>query len=235
MEKDSYNKFASLSTDELIKLADSYGIDIPQDLERIFIIEELIEYFNSEQLKTGEQEPKEDININPSYSETAALPKQYNISYIDVIIRDPLWIYAFWEVKEQDKEIHEKADGFKGYCLRVIPLNEDNTASQTKDDSFTIPIDANEDARYIGFAGFADFADFADHSSLTSNRYLIKLAAIRGEAEIQIAISQPFCLPRLIKNEDIQKMKEDSLYRLSGIADLPIIINIERQFGDKEQ
>ena len=32
----------SLSTDELVKLADSHGIDIPPDLERIFVIEELL-------------------------------------------------------------------------------------------------------------------------------------------------------------------------------------------------
>jgi len=37
----------SLSTAELIKLADSFGIDIPHGLERIFIIEELLEYSNT--------------------------------------------------------------------------------------------------------------------------------------------------------------------------------------------
>ena len=210
----SYNKLTTLSTSELIKLAEDFGIDIPPDLERIFIIEELLEC-----TKTDEQDPKEEINIIPSYLESVALPKQYNFSYIDIIIRDPLWIYAFWEIKECDKESFNNSPNFNGYCLRVIPLNEDDTISKTRDSSFTIPIDTDDDARYLGFA---------EHSTLEASRYLIKLAAIIGEEEVQIAISQPFKLPRLITNEDVHKMKDNPLTRLSGVADLPIIINTDR-------
>ena len=211
----------SLSNAELIKLADSFGIDIPVGLERIFIIEELLEYSSA-----SAEEIKDDLEIEQSYPETAALPKQYNISYVEVLIRDPLWVFVYWEVKGHDREIHENAADFKGYCLRVVPLDGSETESNSGEDSFTVSVDANDCARYFGFA---------EHSSQAQGRYIIKLGVIRGDSELQIAASQPFCLPRLIENKNISDMKENPLVRLSGVQDLSIIKSADRQFRIKRQ
>jgi hypothetical protein len=211
----------SLSTGELVKLADSYGIDIPPGLERIFIIEELLECADSE-----EQEVRDEIQINPSYSESVALPRQYNISYIEVMIRDPLWVFAFWEIKGHDREIHENAQDFKGYCLRVIPLGEGETEPSGKENSFTVPVNADDSARYLGFA---------DHSSQDSGRYIVKLGVIRGNRELQIASSAPFHLPRLIEDECLTEMSGSPLVRLSGVQDLLLTKSTDRQPRVKRQ
>jgi hypothetical protein len=211
----------SLSTGELVKLADSFGIDIPFGLERIFIIEELLECADSQ-----EQEVKDEIEINPSYSESVALPKQYNISYIEVVIRDPLWVFVFWEIKGHDREMHENAQDFKGYCLRVIPLGETETEQAPKETSFTVPVDVSDSARYLGFA---------DHSSQASGRYIVKLVVIRGNKELQIASSEPFYLPRLIEDECLQDMSASPLVRLSGVQDLLITKSTDRQSRVKRQ
>jgi hypothetical protein len=217
----SRSRLETYSTSELIKLADSFGIDIPHGLERIFIIEELLEYSNA-----SAQEEKEDIEIDLSYPETAALPKQYNISYIDVIIRDPLWVFVYWEIKNHDREMHENSNNFKGYFLRLIPVNGEETDSKLKENIFTVPIDVKDCARYIGLA---------EHSPQTQGRYIIKLGVTCGNSEVQIASSQPFCMPSLIENENIQNMKENPLLRLSAVADLSIIKNIDRQSRSKRQ
>jgi hypothetical protein len=211
----------SLSTGELVKLADSFGIDIPPGLERIFIIEELLECANAE-----EQEVKDEIEINPSYSESVALPKQYNISFIEVVIRDPLWVFVFWEIKGHDREMHENARDFKGYCLRVIPLGEAETEQAPKETSFTVPVDVNDSARYLGFA---------DQSSQASGRYIVKLVVMRGDQELQIASSAPFHLPRLIEDECLREMSGSPLVRLSGVQDLLIIKSTDRQARIKRQ
>ena len=203
----------SLSTAELIKLADSFGIDIPHGLERIFIIEELLEYSY-----TDVREKTDDLEINPAYIETTMLPKQYNISYIEVIIRDPLWVFVYWEIKGHDREIYEHADDFKGYCLRVVPLSEKNT--ELNEASFTVPVNTDDSARYLGFA---------EHSSRSHGRYIIRLDVIRGSSELPVVESLPFCLPRLIENEDINIMKENPLFRFSGVQDLSIIKNTDKQ------
>jgi hypothetical protein len=209
----------SLSTAELIKLADSFGIDIPHGLERIFIIEELLEYSNS-----NVQEKPDDLEINPAYTETVMLPKYYNISYIEVIIRDPLWVFVYWEIKRHDREVHEHADDFKSYCLRVVPLNEKNT--ELNEASFTVPVNADDSARYLGFA---------EHSFRSQEHYIIKLTVMRGSSEISIAESLPFSLPRLIENEEINLKKEKPLLLFSGVQDLSIIKNTDRQSKLKRQ
>ncbi|MDR3248021.1 MAG: DUF4912 domain-containing protein, partial [Treponema sp.] len=48
----------SLTTEELARIADNCGIDIPPNLERIFIIEELLDYARAEdeEEQEGEEE-----------------------------------------------------------------------------------------------------------------------------------------------------------------------------------
>jgi len=208
----------SLSTDELIKIADTYGIDIPAGLERIFIIEEILEAANSEN-----QQPAEDIVVNPTYSETALLPKQYNISFIDVVIRDPLWVFVFWEVKGHDREAHENADDFNGYFLRVISCDEQKT---TGENYFTVPVGTDDCARYLGFAEQPEDASLC---------YIIKLGVIRGDSELQIASSAPFYMPKLSDNEIIAEQSRNPLIRLSGVQDLSITKNTDRQSRNKRQ
>jgi len=204
-----------LSTGELINIAEIYGVDIPIGLDRVFIIEEVMECAHAD-----DPEIKDDIVVNPSYSEAVLLPKQYNISYIEVIIRDPLWAFVFWEIKGQDKETHENAADFNGYCLRVIPLNEGETEQQARENSFTVSVVPSDSARYLGFA---------EHTSKNSGRYVIKLNVIRGGSETQIASTLPFDLPKLYENETIAEKSVIPLIRLSGILDLSITKNTDRQ------
>ncbi|MDR1870162.1 MAG: DUF4912 domain-containing protein [Treponema sp.] len=211
----SRSQLESLSTGELIKLAESVDIDIPPDLQRIFIIEELLEYSAADKPETGDE-----IEINPSYSESVALPKQYNISFVDVIIRDPLWVYVFWEIKGHDREIHENAADFNGYVLRVIPMNRGDTAPESKENSFTVTINADDSSRYLGFT---------EQSLQDEKSYIIVIAAVRGDTEIQIAVSAPFSLPKLVLNIDDGVIEQNPLLRLSGIQELATIKSMDRQ------
>jgi len=221
------SRLDGLSTDELVKLADANGIDIPPGLERIFIIEEILEVINAE------NEDIEAIAENPDYTETALLPKQYNISFIEVIIRDPLWVFVFWEVKGHDKEIHESARDFKGYLLRVIQLDSEGKERKQEslyngsadENSFTVSVGIEDSARYIGFAGHIT----GGLNSQKSGCYAIKLAAIRGDQEVMIASSAPFNMPRAGSNEITADMSRNHLMRLSGVQDLSVTKNTDRQ------
>jgi hypothetical protein len=217
----------SLSTGELLQLTDDLGIDIPPGMERILLIEELLEN-NFE----NANDAKDDLAANPVFTETAALPKHYNISFIEVMIRDPLWVFVFWEIKGHDKEMHEKADNFNGYCLRVIPLNGEGccytkgSSPKAGGDSFTVAINVNDAARYIGFP---------EHTSKTADSYVIKLCAIRGASEVPVAVSQPFSLPRLAEDEKICSMDSNPLVYLSGARDFLTIKNTDRHSRGKRQ
>jgi hypothetical protein len=211
----------SLSTEQLIKLADSFGIDIPPELERIFIIEEILDISGAVR-----QENAGDMEENPAYAETALLPKQYNISYIEVIIRDPLWVFAFWEVKKHDREIHENADDFNGYCLMVIPLDENKKEKAPNENLFTVPVNTEDCARYLGIV---------EHSAQNSDCYKIKLCVNKGNSLLTIASSHPFYLPKPVENEVVADLSRNPLIRLSGVQELTVTKNTDRPSKGKKE
>jgi hypothetical protein len=210
----------SLSTSELVKLADTYDIDIPPGLERVFIIEELLDTVQEDnELEEGENSPVSGAD----FPETAELPKQYNISFLEVMVRDPLWVFVFWEIKSHDKEIHEKAPDFGGYFLRVIPLEWNQTAR--KENPFTVPVGMDDNAWYLGFPP-------------AEGRYQVELCVLRGDEEIVLVVSRPFMLPRLLNRpkimagtdspDNIPDVYHNPLARLSGAEDFPVIRNADR-------
>ena len=227
----------SLSTDELVKLADHNGIDIPAGIERIFIIEEILETVSS-----NEYISQNDLQINSHFMETAALPKHYNISFIEVIIRDPLWAFVFWEIKEHDRETYEKAQDFEGYCLRVVPVNEGDEQSRdsnTPGESFTVIIDANDTARYLGFP--EEKVTPAESGDVLGRRYIIKLCVILGHQEIPLVVSRPFTMPRLIEKDrlnnsgtkDFNNLYQNPCSCLSGVRDFSVTKSTDRQLRAK--
>ena len=83
----------SLSTADLISLADEYGIDIPENLNRRFIIGELLE-------AAEEWDEFEDDLEESDQLETADLPQTYNETVISAVLRNPVWLFVYWDVKK---------------------------------------------------------------------------------------------------------------------------------------
>jgi hypothetical protein len=209
----------SLTTHELIRIADRFGIDIPPDLERIFIIEELADIAAEDEPDSSpEGEPLEEAD----FSESVPLPKQYNITFIEVIPRDPLWVFTFWEIKSHDKEFYEKASDFIGYHLKVS--SRDPLDKAGPDSSFTIPVGNSDTAWYLGFPP-------------TGGRYRVELCAVREDEEIVLAVSHPFKMPKLQNppktvegpgTPEEQELYKNPLSCLSGVKDLPVLRNGDR-------
>ncbi|HCC36132.1 MAG TPA: DUF4912 domain-containing protein [Treponema sp.] len=210
------------STGELLRLADRFGIDIPFGLERVFVIEALLETgFENE----GEFEAEDDVSSD--FLEAAALPKQYNISFIEVIIRDPLWAFVLWELKSHDREVYEKAHDFDGYCLRMTPaLSKGNSSGET----FTVMVGVNDTAWYLGFP-------------LAENWYKVELCVRRRGGELlPLIVSRPFRLPRLLEPlnhdaklpGDFRNICDNPLAVLSGANDFPVIRNADRHIRGRD-
>jgi hypothetical protein len=207
-----------LTTAELIKLADRAGIDVPFGLERIVIIEELLEAMDD--ARTGaEKTAPFPLEERRQPASTAPLPRHYNISYVNVLVRDPLWAFAFWEVNAHDKELHEKAPDFGGYCLRVEsdPFLDDSQAQGAENSSFTVQVGIGDSAWYLGF-------------SPSGGTFKVELCAIHREESVVLAVSQPFRLPNLLEplGNRYSKASHNPLLRLSGIDEFRIIHNTSR-------
>jgi hypothetical protein len=219
----------SLTTNELIKLADNQGIDIPPGLDRTIVIEEILETLGDAAENADSKPP---LPLTEKHQGTTApLPKQYNINYIEVLIRDPLWAFAFWEINTHDREIHERAPDFGGYYLRVVSSN----GSVNKDSSFTVQVGIGDSAWYLGFPP-------------SGGSFKVELCVMRKDESVVLAVSKPFKLPKLLEpleNRDSAGMENSAaikgirspvsgsprgnpLLYLSGVDDYKILHNTVR-------
>ncbi|MCL1931185.1 MAG: DUF4912 domain-containing protein [Treponema sp.] len=238
----------SLSSGELIDLAVKKGLDIPPGLERVFIIEELF-YLDHEPEGAaaqgasahgagtqgtsahgaGAKNAHYDINQvddkPDTFKEYATLPKQYHLSFIEVLIRDPLWAFAFWEIKTHDRAHYESMAGFGGYYLRIMPLKEEPPATDEAA-SFIVSIDIDDYARYLGFPPDG------------GRRFKVELCIQCHEHYTVLAQSRPFTLPRLIEpasNELIQTVYGNPLARLSGAGRFSLVRSEDRLLRSREK
>jgi hypothetical protein len=205
----------SVTTAELLKLADRAGIDLPPGLDRVFVIEELLEAGDPGRNSGNKQNPGSPPDdpspplLERQVPATAPLPRHYNISYIEVLIRDPLWAFAFWEINAHDKETLEGAPDFGGYCLRVLPVH----SGDLREGSFTVQVGTGDSAWYLGFPP-------------EGGSYKVELCAMRKDEPAVLAVSKPFRLPTLPETE--AGASGNPLLRLSGIDDFKILRNTMR-------
>ncbi|GHV81827.1 hypothetical protein AGMMS49991_03850 [Spirochaetia bacterium] len=219
-----------LTTTELTALADSRGIDIPPGLERIFIIAELLEAASDFYSPLEEDSLPNDDSALPlaeaDFLESVPLPRQYNITYIDVFIRDPLWVFAFWEIKGVDKEMHESAPDFGGYYLKVSPA-EGEGKSPAAGYSFTVPVGTTDTAWYLGFS-HSDNAESGSCPGPCGSALLrVELGVLRGEETVSLAVSRSFRLPSLFPAAG-EYDGRNPLALLSGLDELPVLRNADR-------
>ena len=196
-----------LTNAELFSLAENMGIDVlNEQSDRFSLIEELLETKSSYE-GDREQDTKDIVEL-----ESVLLPKQYNITYIELMIRDPFWAFVFWEIKASDKEQFEDAPDFNGYHLKVSPLKEG--------DNFTVPVKPSDTARYLGLTPVE-----AGKTSWTNDRqYKVELCVSLGGNETVLAASNPVRLPGLPEYRDGAEM----LITLSGYDDFRILRKNER-------
>ena len=228
-----------------MKLADMYGLDVSVCHQRVDIIEELADYGkkNSVTDRTGdayESEDtardgvvgKEDHDADDGFGASAALPKQYNISFIEVNVRDPLWVFVFWGIKSQERELHENTPDFKGYCLRAVQLAE-NSPQPGGIVAFSVAVGVEDISRYLGFPPG------------NGRLFQVELCALHGTGGAVLAASRPFRLPRLInnrnnnctvpgQNSDINNAYTNPLAQLSGIENYSLTRSVDRLPRAKE-
>ena len=215
----------TLTTGDLIRMADSMGVDIPLDLDRIFIIEELLELDAADSDDSGD--PALVDMKDTVFVESAPLPKQYNITFIEMMIRDPLWAFVFWEIKAQEKEQFEKAPDFDGYYLKVVPSNKSAKPSPPEG-VFTIPVKPEDTAWYLGLS--EDGSSFPERGR--QSQFTVELCVSIDEEETVLAVSNPVTLPELPEvsagAEKNGGASENPLIRLSGYGDFHILRRNER-------
>jgi len=215
----------SLSTGELAQLAGRNGLDIPHGLERVFIIGELLELGRARRgWESGEvAEMSSGAPAGEFFGGLAALPEQYGASYVDVLIRDPLWVFAFWEVKRLARDPQGEDANPGERFLRIVPLRGEGMQPDTSA-SFTVAVGEGDRSLYLGIPHDGERC------------FRVDLCLRQDGACSVLAASRPFRLPRLIDSpsdaargdEGVQAAYRNPLSGLSGAGSFPLVRSVDR-------
>ena len=147
MEKHDFSRqyLESISTADLISLADDYGIDIPSNLTRRFIIGELLEL--AEELENDANSDGDVQLTDDSVSLPDSLPRSYNETQIFAVQRNPAWVFVFWDISDAQMAALRNNMDFEHLLLHVAFF--DTATGDTPVDSFDIRISEHDREEYI--------------------------------------------------------------------------------------
>ena len=129
----SLSYLETLSTADLIELAEEYDLDIPEQLNRRFIIAE---------------ESFDDFEENLEKIETIKdLPTTYNETQLDVVLRNPAWAYVYWDISVSDLQ---DVIGGKGFSKLLLKISFWSSLTSDKiEDVCELTISEEDRAQYI--------------------------------------------------------------------------------------
>jgi hypothetical protein len=107
----------TLSFSDLSNLADEYGVEVPENLNRNFLIAELLELAED---ASGTAENMI-IASEEESGEIVDLPQNYNETQISCILRNPIWGFVFWNISDADSLQIKDEDA--SLLLRICSFN----------------------------------------------------------------------------------------------------------------
>ena len=195
----------TLPSADLIALADDLGIDIPEDLNRRFIIGELLEVASE---INREQQPdlKDESDEKNAQKDGFVLPVTYNETQISILLRNPVWAFVFWDIREADLLKIEQNAG--ALSLRVLFFDDEN--EKKKVDSFEISISLTDRSQYV---------------LLSTEEKVVRVDLVvcfeDGTTDV-LASSEKKILPRMPERllKPLPEMRLSPVLKLSGINEL---------------
>ncbi len=195
----------TLAFKDLVKLADEYGVDVPQDLDRRFLIAELLELAQEEsnasdvQMIITDDDGEENEEIN--------LPANYNETQISVLLRNPAWLFVFWNISEFDlnKVKHQKENLY----LKINTYKKSENSIVT--DSFEVQVLDESQEQYVLLPKGIDFVK-------------VELLACKPNFQETMAVSSEIKVPKISSWINELNFAKDNIFsnkiKLSGIEDL---------------
>ncbi len=204
----------TLSSEDLAYLAEELGLDLPPDLNRLFVIEEILEA--TEEQKGDTVEDLEETSIDEAiFQRKEKLPETYNSTFINVLLRDSVWAFVFWEIKKQDKQIYQQTLDFEGYYLKILSIVP---GKLDMGDFFIIDIDSSDQSWYVCFPS-------------SKGWFKVELWVKKGKKEYLLASSLPFRIPcaKIPSPGELDSHPFAPILRLSGIEDLHITRSVDQK------
>jgi uncharacterized protein len=145
-------RLQKLSLPSLLRIAANEGIKEAKELPREELVELILEAMaeerlereqsNNEAVRIGEKKYDiiQDEELEAQEKRTYCIPDKYPETRIHLLLRDPFWAFAYWEIKDSDL-IDLKKKRLRGLVLRVHMVKPS--------DSYDIPVKISDSKWYI--------------------------------------------------------------------------------------
>jgi len=151
-------RLQKLSINDLLEIAQNQDISFSTDIDREALIELILEEeaeektdreaSNNAAMRVKEKKFEKVKDEGESFLLEYELPESYNETKITLLLRDPLWAFAYWDIKQTDIE---KIEGLPGavLILRVYQVDERGKKINVKKEPFEIPVKLTDRSWYI--------------------------------------------------------------------------------------
>ncbi|MFW6368555.1 MAG: DUF4912 domain-containing protein, partial [Spirochaetota bacterium] len=154
-----------------------------------------------------------DDRVGPEYGDTE-LPVRYNETRMVLLLRDPAWAYAYWDVRDAQMEEFTADPNFEGLSLRLVEMDNPDMGDHTVVDAVDIPVQQGDSRWYINLP------------QQETNYYVELIAWCEGNRHVLVR-SKPVSVPRGGPAFDSQVRQEaydgsEALVALSGVERLEV-------------
>lgn len=216
---------AEASFEALLRVADRYGVDVPDNVTRDELkdlVQEAAEETREEHRRTNNHsvrvgetkyDNRPDGEFHADDSEDIELPESYNETRIVLLLRDPAWAFAYWDLQTVNRDAFRRSNEFEGLLLRVYSLESSDQSIAKCRTSFDIPVTLHDNRWYI-------------HLPEQESNYRLSLVAVENGTERLLALSNVVAVPRgalsdLDANID-EGIAGDEILAQTGIQDMDL-------------
>ena len=193
-----------LSFSDLVQLADEYGVDVPEDLDRRFLIAELLELSEESNNKEDEMIIATDVDNQ----QPLVLNGNFNETQVSCVLRNPAWLFVFWNLNDNDLA---RINDNPACSLKLRICSYENPGDAKPDEAFEVQTPSQSQEQYVLLP--------------TGKKYIkVELICVTGSTGEVIAFSPVISIPQgaAIVNE-MQPGREEPLspvIELSGMKEL---------------
>ncbi len=210
MEDEKINRgyLETLSFSDLAKLADEYGVEVPEDLDRRILIGEILELA---QENSSDSSNNMIISSGEGSCQDISLPKTYNETQISCVLRNPVWAFVFWDVSETDLNMLRQVSDLKiGLRVCILASKDDLTPQE----AFEIEIPKGVNEQYVFLPPNKDFMRVELVYSSGAGREVLAFSSVIAipKCSLEASNCEPWTqkdFPEIVKLSGIEKLLMD--------------------------
>jgi len=224
MERDALEK---LHDDDLVEMAISEGIRLYEGIDREEMIDLILEAIEEDRMerealnnlqmrleakKYGLHRERKSIPEqkvghidNEDTQETYAIPAEYNITRIVLLLRDPSWGFAYWDISKEYRRKFKGSNNNRQLLIRVYRQSDVQKPAKTENEYYDIEIQPEDRCWYINLPE-------------QGYQYRVCLILIERDQETIIARSNSVCCPVVKKQNFHAKNNGSAIGKIARIA-----------------